>query len=202
MSIKKNSNEKIKNQVILYISMLTRSSERIFNSMRYTGKIIMTRVIYTELFFKRPTKSLKAKNFLFFLKLYKFYLTTEQNWYNNNHSLDIWWGIFRLTKSLKAKAITSLFFHPENIYSSHAPERSCLNLVESNQFWTVITLFRLIWSKMNSDLGAPNWFGTKWNSLCCQINLKRVITTQIWFDLTRFRKKSHCGNLQKMQIIV
>ena len=32
------------------------------------------------------------------------------------------------------------------------------------------------------------WFGTKRKSIWCQINLRSVITIQIWFDLTRFRK--------------
>ena len=38
----------------------------------------------------------------------------------------------------------------------------------------VITLFRLTWHQTNFD-----W---------CQINRENVITIQIWFDLTRFRK--------------
>ena len=37
-------------------------------------------------------------------------------------------------------------------------------------------------------LPFPDWFGTKWTSVWCQINRKMVYTIWFWFDLIRFRK--------------
>ena len=49
---------------------------------------------------------------------------------------------------------------------------SISNLVLLNQIWIVITLY--------------DDFSTKMNSVWCYINLKIMITIQIWCDLTRF----------------
>ena len=53
--------------------------------------------------------------------------------------------------------------------------KSFLNLVNSNQIWIQIAVFLLIYNRLP--------FGVKYIG-------KKVITIQIWFQLTRFRKDS------------
>ena len=68
-------------------------------------------------------------------------------------------------------AAASVIYWIKHFVAARDADKSFLNLIILNQIWIVITFFRLIWNQTEF-----------------QINRKAVVTIQISFDLTKFRK--------------